>query len=177
MTFTELILNRQSQRKYTSEAVSQEKIQQCIEAVRLAPSACNAQPWKFIIVNDVELKNQVAESAASMGMNKFAVEAPVIVVVALEKPNFTSKIGSVIKDKEYTLMDIGIAAEHFCLQATELGLSTCMIGWFNEKKVKQLLKIPKSKRLPLLITLGYADSPLREKVRKPQTEIVSYNSY
>ena len=173
----ELINKRQSVRKYKNETVPVETIAACIEAARLAPSACNAQPWKFIVVDDEALKQQVGEAAASMGMNKFCLTAPCIVVVVLEKANLSSSIGSVLKDKEYTLIDIGIAAEHFCLQAVELGLGTCMVGWFNEKKVRQLLGIPKSKRVPLLITIGYPDDAPREKVRKTAEQISSKNQY
>lgn len=177
MNFQELILERQSTRSYIDKPVEEEKIQQCIEAARLAPSACNAQPWKFIIVDDSDLKNQVAENAASLGMNKFAVQAPIIVAITLEKPNMTSKIGSVLKGKEYTLMDIGFAASHFCNQATELGLSTCIIGWFNEKEIRKILNVPSSKRIPLLITLGYSDTEIRQKIRKKKEEMCSKNSY
>ena len=178
MEFKELIKKRQSDRKYLSTQVEEEKIMQCIESARLAPSACNAQPWKFIVVDEPELKNRIADCAESMGMNKFSHEAPVIIAIVLEKPNLTSKIGSVLKDKEYTLMDIGIASLQFCLQATAEGLGTCILGWFNEKKVKKLLNIPKSKRAELIITLGYPSSQtIRPKVRKKIEEISCYNSY
>ena len=177
MEFKELVKKRQSDRKYSAIPVEEEKITQCIETARLAPSACNAQPWKFVIVDNPEIKNAVAECCAGMGMNKFAHEAPVILALILEKPNMASKIGSVLKGKEYMLMDIGIVANQFCLQATELGLATCMIGWFNEKKVKKLLDLPSSKRIPLLITLGYSDSPTREKTRKTIDEIYCKNRY
>ena len=177
MELKELILERQSARSYLDQPVEEEKLQQCIETARLSPSACNAQPWKFIIVDDAKLKNEVAENAASFGMNKFAVQAPIIVAVTLEKPNLSSKIGSVLKNKEYTLLDIGFAVSQFCLQATELGLSTCIIGWFNEKQIRKILNIPTSKRIPLLITLGYSDSEIRSKIRKNKEEIYSRNSY
>jgi len=81
------------------------------------------------------------------------------------------------KDKEYTLIDIGIATEHFCLQAEELGLGACMVGWFDEKKVRQLLGVPKNKRIPLLITIGHSDDATREKARKTTDEICSRNRY
>ena len=170
--FNTLVNQRQSVRSYKSDAVSENMIMQCIEAARVAPSACNAQPWKFIIIDDSELKNKVAETAF-----KFCAQVPIIVAIVLEKPNFMSAIGSVLKNKEYTLIDIGITAEHFCLQATELGLGTCLIGWFDEKKVKKLLNIPKSKRIPLLISLGFPDDTHREKTRKSTEQIVSKNSY
>ncbi|MEK6906780.1 MAG: nitroreductase family protein [Nanoarchaeota archaeon] len=96
-----------------------------------------------------------------------------------EESNFPAKLGSFIKNKPYNLIDTGIAAEHFCLQATSEGLGTCMMGWFNESGIKKLLKIPKSKRVYLVISLGYpaVGDKLRKKVRKPLKEILSYNKY
>jgi len=177
MDFHELITKRQSERQYDTRPVEPEKIMLCIEAARMAPSACNAQPWKFIVVEEPELKAQLASAIAGMGMNKFAFDAPAIVAIVLEKPNVMSKIGSVLKGKEYTLMDIGIAATHFCLQATELGLGTCIIGWFDEKKVRKLLQIPNKKRIPLLLTVGYSTDELRKKQRKELNVMYSSNKY
>jgi len=177
MDFYELITKRQSERQYDTRQVESEKIMQCIEAARLAPSACNAQPWKFIVIDEPELKKQLASAIAGMGMNKFAFDAPVIVAIVLEKPNVTSKIGSVLKGKEYTLIDVGIAAVHFCLQATYLGLGTCIIGWFDEKKVRKLLQIPNKKRIPLLLTVGYSNAEVRNKQRKELNVMYSANKY
>jgi nitroreductase len=178
MNFDELIQERQSDRKYdVNKAVEEDKLIECINSARLAPSACNAQPWKFVIVKDQTLKTLTGEYAASMGLNKFCTDAPAIVALVLEKPNFTSKIGSVLQGKEYTLIDIGIVAYHFCLKATDLGLGTCMVGWFNEKKVGKLLGIPSSKRIPLLITVGYRSGEIRGKIRKNLSEIYSIDRY
>ena len=179
MNFPELVKTRQSVRKYTNQAVEREKIERCIEAVRLAPSACNSQPWKFIIVDDTELKDRIAKETYNtvVAFNKFVKEAPVIAVIVMEKPTMISQIGGRIKDKDFYLIDIGIAAEHFCLQAAEEGLGTCMLGWFNEKKIAEILHIPKSKRIGLLITLGYSESTLREKIRKSTVDILNYNRY
>lgn len=176
MNLSELIQKRQSDRKYESRPVSREMVMKCLEAARLAPSACNSQPWKFVVVDDVALLLQMGAAAAGMGMNGFAREVPVIVAVVLEKMNLTARIGSVIKDKEYSLLDVGIAVEHFCLQAAELGLGTCIMGWFDEKKVKKLLGI-KGKRVPLLISLGYPAGETRKKARKPLEEMSSWNQY
>lgn len=176
MNLYELIQKRQSDRKYDSRPVDRDMVIKCIESARLAPSACNSQPWKFVVVDEPELLKEMASAAAGMGMNKFAAQAPVIVAVVLEKMNFTASIGSVIKDKEYSLLDVGIAVEHFCLQATELGLGTCILGWFDEKKVKKLLGIG-NRRVPLLITLGYAAGEHRQKSRKSLEEISSWNKY
>ena len=177
MNFYELITKRQSERQYDTRLVEAEKILQCIEAARISPSACNAQPWKFIVVDEPELKTQLASAIAGMGMNKFVFDAPIIVAIVLEKPNIMSKIGSILKGKEYTLMDIGIVATHFCLQATDLGLGTCIIGWFDEKKVRKLLRIPNKKRIPLLLTVGYSTDKKREKQRKELEVVYNANKY
>lgn len=180
MNFLELVKTRQSVRKYSPQAIEPEKIEQCIEAARLAPSACNSQPWKFIVLNDEDIKNKVARETYNMVVqfNKFVVEAPMIVVLMMEKPKVISQIGGRIKNKDFYLMDVGIAAEHFCLQATELGLGTCILGWFNEKKIAEILKIPKNKRIGLIITVGYPqDNIIRTKIRKSTQEVLKINSY
>jgi len=181
MTFQELILKRQSVRRYQDKPVERSKLELLIDAVRISPSACNSQPWKLIIVDNPELKGQVAKATFSktMAFNKFTVEAPVIAVFVIEKPRLVAQIGGSLKNREFPLIDIGIAAGLFCLQATELGLGTCMIGWFNEKKVKKLLNIPPKKRIGLLISVGYEpiDYKQRQKIRKPKEEMSSFNSY
>ncbi len=181
MTFKELIKLRQSVRKYQAKPVEREKLQQLIEAVQIAPSASNSQPWKLIIVDEPELKDKVANATFSklVRFNKFAHQAPVMAVLVIEKPKVITQIGGSVKNREFPLIDIGIASEHFCLQAAELGLGTCMMGWFNEKKIKQLLNIPKKKRIGLVITLGYSpdDYKQREKIRKASKEMSSFNSY
>ena len=181
MDFSELIKIRQSVRSYSDKAVEKEKIAKCLEAARLAPSASNSQPWKYIVVDETELKNKVAKATFDkvIKFNKFALQAPVIIVIVMEKPKLITQIGGEIKKREYPLIDIGISAEHFCLQAAELGLGTCMIGWFNQKRIQELLDIPKNKTIGLLITLGYApdDYALRKKIRKEQSEVIEYNKY
>ncbi len=180
MNFSELVVVRESCRKYDPRPVEKEKIEQIMEACRLAPSACNSQPWSFVVVTDPELKKQVAGTTTSnvLQFNRFCFQAPVIAALVAEPPRWLSKIGSSIKDKDFYLMDIGVVAEHFCLQATELGLGTCMIGWFDEKKARQLLNIPPSKRIPLLISLGYPGSDKkRKKIRKSIDKLFSYDLY
>lgn len=181
MNFSDLIKHRQSVRKYLDKPIEKEKLDQLIEAVRLAPSASNSQPWKLIIVDQPELKNEVAKATYNtlVRFNKFAPQAPVIAVFCLEEPKLITRIGASLQQTEYPLIDIGIAASHFCLQAEELGLGTCMIGWFDEEKVKQLLHIPEKTKVALLVTVGYPpeDYPLRSKQRKKREEMSSYNSY
>lgn len=175
----DLIRSRQSDRKYSDKAVEGEKIQRIIEAGRIAPSACNAQPWKFIVVDDKHLLSELADAASAklLGMNGFVIQAPLLIIVVRENANFSSKIGATVKNKDYSLIDIGIASENICLQATAEGLGSCMIGWFDEGRVKKLLGIPKSKRVELIITIGYSEAQKREKRRKPPEETISYNRY
>lgn len=175
----EMILSRQSDRKYSEKTVEQDKLDRILEAGRMSPSACNAQPWKFIVVNDPELlkKMAVAAQAKLLSMNKFVAQSPVMIVVVREKPNMTSKIGAAIKDRDYSLIDIGIASENICLQAKAEGLGSCMIGWFDEPEVRKILGIPAKKRVELIITIGYSLSEFRKKVRKPVEEVVCYNKY
>jgi nitroreductase len=178
-TFLELVQSRQSDRAYLDTPVEREKIERILETVRLAPSACNAQPWKFIVVTDPEKRTQVAEATSNkvLSMNHFSRHAPVQVVVLEESANFTSNLGGWISKKHYPHIDLGIAAAHISLAATDEGLGSCIIGWCDEKKVQKTLDIPKNKRVMLIILLGYSSQPLREKKRKPMQEIVSWEKY
>jgi nitroreductase len=175
----ELIISRQSDRKYSDKPVEKEKLDRIIEAARMSPSANNEQPWKFIIVTEPDLLSKVAKAASAkiFGMNMFVGQAPVMIVLVREKPDLSSKVGAIIKNKDYSLIDIGIASENICLQAKAEGLGSCMIGWFDEKMLRKLLGIPRSKRVELIITLGYSLSDWREKKRKPAEATVSYNKY
>jgi nitroreductase len=179
--FLSLVNKRQSVRKYISKPVEPEKVKRCIEAARLAPSASNSQPWKFIVVDDPEMQRKVARETFGpfATFNTFVPQAPVLVVIVIEKMKMISQVGAYLKDREYPLIDIGIAAGHFCLQAADEGLGTCMLGWFGEEPIKDLLKIPKDRRIGLIITLGYypEDYPIREKNRKGFEEVVSFNRY
>jgi nitroreductase len=178
--FYQLVASRQSDRGYLDTPVERPKIQRIMEAARLAPSACNAQPWKFIVVDDPELTKQVAGTTLLSGteMNRFAVQAPVLIVVVMKVANLTSELSSRVKRKHFPLIDIGIAAEHICLAATAEGLGSCMIGWFDEPAVLKLLHIPRHNRPVLIITLGYrSHHNLRQKRRNPLEKIVSYNEW
>lgn len=177
MEFSELVQKRQSDRKYAPKPVAREHIVKCLEAARMAPSACNSQPWKFVVVDDRTKLIQISDAAIGLGMNKFTVQVPVLVAVVQENMNLEAKAGAVVKNKDYSMMDLGMAVENFCLQAAELGLGTCIMGWFDEKKVKEVLGVPRSRRVQLLIALGHPDAPTRSKVRKPLEEMSSWNEY
>lgn len=181
MDFAHLITYRQSVRRYSDRPVDPEKLDRLIEAVRLAPSACNAQPWTLLLVDDPTLRSKVAKATfgKALSFNRFALQAPLIAVLVIEPPPMTVRLGALLKRRQLPLIDIGIAAAHLCLQAAELNLGSCMLGWFDEKRIKQLLNIPRRRRIGLLITLGYAapEYPLRSKQRKPAAAMSSRNSY
>ena len=180
MSFLELVSSRQSVRAFDPErSVEKEKIDRIIETARLAPSACNAQPWSFVVVDEPELKNKVADATSSrvLGMNHFTKQAPIHLLLVEEKVNLSSGIGGWIKKKDYAQLDLGIVAAHIILAAQEEGLGSCIVGWFDENKVRDLLNIPSSKRVWLDIVIGYSTQPLRKKSRKPVDKIVFFNSY
>lgn len=177
MSFLNLVLKRQSVRSYKQDPVSHEIIDRCIEAARLAPSACNSQPWSFIVVDSPKIKSKVASAifGGMYSMCSFAESAPVLIAVITEKSKLSAAIGGHIKGTKYNLIDIGIACEHLVLQAAEEGLGTCWLGWFNEKKVKKELDLPKSTKIDVIISLGYPlDETIREKQRKSIDEIRRY---
>lgn len=181
MDLTQLISRRQSVRRYSDRPVESEEQDRLIEAVRLAPSACNAQPWSLLLVDEPTLRTEVAKATfgKALSFNQFAVQAPLIAVLVIEPPPMTVRLGTLIKRRQLPLIDIGIAAAQLCLQAAELGLGSCMLGWFDEGKIKRLLNIPLRRRIGLLVTLGYAapNYPLRNKQRKPATAMSSRNGY
>jgi nitroreductase len=178
-SFLELVQHRQSDRAYLDKPVEKEKIDRILEAARLAPSACNSQPWKFVVVTDPKKRLEVANATSStmLSMNHFTKQAPVQLVVIEESGNFTSSVGGWVTDKHYPHIDLGIVAAHITLAATDEGLGSCIIGWCDGKKIQKTLDIPKTKRVMLVILLGYPALPLREKKRKTIEEIVSYDQY
>jgi nitroreductase len=181
MAILDVVKHRRSIRQFLDRPVERDKIMMCLEAARLAPSAVNSQPWKFIVVDDPQIKKKLCDSAFSgiYSINAFARKAPVIVVVVSERANYLAQVGGIFRDTRYYLIDVGIATEHFVLQAEELGLGTCWIGWFNEQAVKKILSIPGDKKLYIVVALGYSDPKNgdSEHSRKAFDEIASFNSY
>ena len=178
--FTTLASARQSDRAFdATRPVEREKIERILETARLAPSACNAQPWHFIVVDEPELKNKVADATSSkiLGLNHFTKQAPVHILVIEEKVNLSSGFGGWVKDKTFSMIDIGIAAAHIALATEAEGLGSCILGWFDEGKMRKLLGIPSGKRVILDIIIGYSTQPKRRKSRKEPNEVISYNKY
>ena len=178
MEFIELAKKRESVRRYAAKPVPREAINRCLEAARLAPSACNSQPWSFIVVDDPALKDRIADGAFSgvYSMNAFAGKAPVLVVVVRNRSSRFAAIGGFFRQGRYNLIDIGIACEHFILQAAEEGVGTCWLGWFNERAVKKALGIPAGRKVDIIISMGYPeDGVTREKVRMKLNEMSAFN--
>jgi len=179
LKFLELTNKRQSTRAYLDKPVEREILDRCLAAARLAPSACNSQPWKFIVVDKPQLKDKIAREtfSKSISFNKFALQAPVLVVIVSQRSKLSACIGGILKGTNFKLMDIGIAAEHFCLQAAEDGIATCMMGWFNARKIGTLLNLPRNQKAKLLISVGYGCSDeIRVKTRKDTKEMSCYIS-
>ena len=172
MNFMEIARARQSCRAYDEERpVEAEKLAAMLEAAQLAPSACNGQPYHFTVCRG-ETAREVARATMGLGMNKFATQAPVLIVVS-EKPYVKSAaMGAKVKGNDYRSMDIGIAVAYLTAEATAQGLSTCILGWLDDDRIRALCDLDQPVRL--VITVGYAkDETLRPKKRKDLAELVS----
>ena len=173
MNFREIAENRQSCRKYdSSRPVEQEKIDAIFECARLAPSACNGQPYHFTVCRGQAAKD-VALACRGLGMNKFATQAPITIVVSEEPYVKSAAMGAKVKNNDYRSIDIGIATAYLTAEATAQGLSTCILGWLDDAKIREICHLTQPVRL--VITLGYAapGEILRTKKRKERSELVS----
>jgi len=176
--FQELVASRRSVRRYLDKPVERDKILACLEGARLAPSAENAQPWRFLIVDDPQIKAEFAAEAFSgvYYFSKFAAHAPVLIIIMAQLDLVAHKLGRRIQGVPFHLVDIGIAGEHLALQAAEMALGTCWIGWFNVRKTRKFFKIPRKYKIVCLMTLGYYEKrPQKEKKRKALEEIAWFN--
>ena len=172
MNFMEIACARQSCRGYdAARPVEPEKVSAILEAARLAPSACNGQPYHFTVCRG-ETAREVAKATTGLGMNKFAAQAPVLIVVS-EKPYVKSAaMGAKVKNNDYRSMDIGIAVAYLTAEATAQGLGTCILGWLDDDKIRKLCNLDQPVRL--VITVGYArDETVRPKKRKELSELVT----
>ena len=172
MNFTEIAESRQSCRKYdAAKPVEKEKLDSVLASARLSPSACNGQPYQITVCKG-ETAKKVAKATQGMGMNKFATDAPVLIVLS-EKPYVkTAAFGAKVKNNDYRSIDIGILSAYITAEATAQGLSTCILGWLDDKEIREICGLDGAVRL--VITLGYAeqDDKLRVKKRKDLTELV-----
>ena len=174
MNFTEIVQGRQSCRSYdAARAVEQEKLDIILDAARLAPSACNGQPY-LITVCRGESARAVAKATQGMGMNKFATDAPIMLVISEQPYVKTAAIGAKLKKNDYRSIDIGIVAAYITAEATAQGLGTCILCWLDDAEIRRICSVEGQVRL--VITLGYAsgDDKLRAKKRKEICELVNY---
>ena len=172
MNFTEIAQNRYSCRSYdATKMVEDEKIKAILESAILSPSACNSQPYHFTVCKGEKAK-EVAKATQSMGMNKFASEAPVMIVISEGNYNKTAGIGAKMKGNDYRSIDIGIATAYLTAEASAQGLGTCILGWFDDKKIRKICGLDTAVRL--VVSLGYAKegSVVPTKKRKAFDELV-----
>lgn len=173
MNFTEIAKLRQSCRNYDPDRpIEEEKLAAILESVRLSPSACNGQPYHLTVCRG-EVAKQVEKATMSMGMNRFAGDAPIAIVISEEPYVKTAAFGAKIKHNDYRSIDIGIAVAYLTAEATAQELGTCILGWFDDDKIRQLCDLDNPVRL--VITLGYAkaNDPLRNKKRKTPDELIT----
>lgn len=168
MNTLEAIEKRYSCRRYKKDEVWQEKLEKVLKAMRLAPSAHNAQDWKFIVVKDLEKRKKIAEAANQ----SFISQAPLIIVGVALNPDHILPSGN-----PAYLIDLAIALDHLTLAATDQGLATCWIGAFSQEEVKKILNIPAKCKVVALLPLGFAADTPGVKSRKPLSEIISYDSF
>ena len=175
MDFMEIANARQSCRSYDeTRTVEPEKLQAVLEAARLAPSACNGQPYVLTVCTGGKAKEVALLTRGMGGMNKFAVQAPVCIVVSEGAYVRTAALGAKVKGNDYRSIDIGILTAYLTAEATAQGLSTCILGWLDDEKIRQAVGTNSATRL--VITLGYAkeDDKLRQKKRKELGEFVRF---
>ena len=173
MNFSEIANTRQSCRSYDPREVEKEKLDAVLESARLSPSACNGQPYHITVCSGESAK-LVAKAVQGMGMNKFASDAPILLVIS-EKPYVKSAaLGAKLKGNDYRSIDIGILSAYITAEATAQGLDTCILGWLDDDKIRKVCDLDGAVRL--VITLGYAKEgdPLRKKTRKPLEELISF---
>lgn len=173
--FMTLLKFRQSCRNYDGRPVEKEKLQKCLDAATLSPSACNSQPWKFYVATDASAQ-KVRECVEKEGRNKFADNCPAFTVVVEQPATLKPAIAKSVAPQKYAQMDVGLSVAHYCLEAADIGLSTCIIGWMDEEKLKSFLNLADGEIIRLVIATGYADKDdkIREKTRKPQAETVMF---
>lgn len=172
MNFKEIAENRQSCRSYDpSRTVEREKLDCIIEAARLSPSACNGQPYHITVCMG-ETAKKVAKATQGMGMNKFASDAPVLLVLSEMPYVKTAAVGAKLKNNDYRSIDIGIASAYITAEAAAQGLGSCILGWLDDGKIREICGLAGAVRL--VITIGYAsaDDKLRTKKRKDMAELV-----
>jgi len=179
MELKQVLETRRSIRRFLNKPVEREKINACLDAARLAPSACNSQPWHYIVIDDAQIKEKFCAEVFSGAyhISKWAVKAPVLVAVVSDKGNFISRLGNFFRQTSFYLVDQGISGEQFVLRAWDLGLGTCWIGWLNTTKAEKFFNLPQGKKIEHLIALGYPAETPDARPREKLENMASYNKY
>ena len=174
--FIELMNRRQSCRDYDGTPVVKEDIDKCLEAARLAPSACNSQPWRFVVVTNPELRTKLVAHFQTFNANGWAAKAPVLIAVCEEEsPRVMRGVFERWGCKRFAEGDVGAAAAMITLEAAELGLGSCLMGMFENEEVKKLLNVPAGETVRVIIALGYPTDPtVKPKNRKALPELARY---
>ena len=175
MNFTELARMRESCRNYTGEPVPREKLLAILDAARMSPSACNSQPWSFVVADTPDAARRAAACVQVDGANKFTDHAPAFLIVLEEPVQLSPRIADKIDSQHFAQIDLGLITAHICLAAADLGLGTCIMGIFDKEKTKAYFQIPAEKRVRLILSVGYsADTSPRAKKRKSLEEFVRF---
>ena len=175
MRFIDLCRARESCREYTERPVKKEDLCTILEAGRLSPSACNIQPWRFVVVHEGDVVKKTAKCLQGMGMNRFTDQVPAFIVICEQTANLKQTVATGIGGHSFAQMDIGIAAAHMMLCARTMGIDSCIIGWFSDKKLRELLDLPATYKVRLVLALGYGKkTPPRNKRRMEFDDIVRF---
>jgi nitroreductase len=174
--FMELALRRQSCRDFSDKPVEHEKLVRCVEAALLAPSGCNSQPWSFVVVEDPEKVKAIAPLTQALG-NAFVSKAQAFIIVLEEHAVLNPKLRTMLDSQYFAKGDLGAAVLSVCLEATSLGLGTCILGVYDREKICEVTGIPAEKSFGGLIAAGYpANDNIRAKTRKTLEESVRFIS-
>lgn len=181
MNFEALQAARESCRVYSDKPVPREALTHLVDVARLCPSGCNAQPWRFIIVDEPEARAKLIEAFDDNGLTgcPWGGRVPNFIVICEDEAHLKPGVGEHYGSQHFAQMDIGMAAMALCYEATTMGLGTCTIGTMNQEKLRAAFGIPAERTVRLIITVGYPakETKPRTKVRKNLDEVLSYNHW
>ena len=173
--FLDLCTRRQSCRNFADKPVEHEKLLKCVEAARLAPSACNSQPWEFVVVENPEIVPEIAKCTQQLGINEYISGAKAFFIVLEKHAVLMSILRKLLNSQYFAKGDLGAATYALTLAAEDQGLGTCILGIFNREQICELIGVPKEQQIFLIVAVGYsADDQVRPKLRKPLEEIVKF---
>lgn len=176
MEFMELVKNRYSCRKYSDKPVDRTLVEQCLDAARLSPSACNSQPWKYYVITDPQQRAAVAAGMTQMHCNPFTSQAPVVIAVTeVAEPNVMPRLKEAGESHRFSYFDLGLSVAHLTLRATELGLNSIILGLYPEAVIRQVTGMPEGDILRMVVLLGWAaESEIPEKKRLPLEDVAVF---